>query len=72
MPLHGYAPTAVPPGFLCPGVWGKNRRRTLALCGEGTALQCGKTVVWDSVPLEILGESQVTGIKVRNVVTGSE
>ena len=47
MPLHGYAPTAVPPGFLCLGVWGKNRRRTLALCGEGTALQCGKTVVWD-------------------------
>ena len=30
------------------------------------------SVVWDSVPLEILGESQVTGIKIRNVVTGSE
>ena len=30
------------------------------------------SVVWDSVPLEILGESQVTGIKIRNVVTGSD
>lgn len=29
-------------------------------------------MVWDSVPLEILGQDEVTGIKIRNVKTGEE
>ena len=29
-------------------------------------------MVWDSVPLEILGQDEVTGIKIRNVNTGEE
>ena len=29
-------------------------------------------MIWDSVPLEILGQDEVTGIKIRNVKTGEE
>lgn len=29
-------------------------------------------MVWDSIPLEILGQDEVTGIKIRNVKTGEE
>ncbi len=29
-------------------------------------------MVWDSIPLEILGQNEVTGIKIRNVKTGEE
>ena len=29
-------------------------------------------MVWDSVPLEILGQEEVTGLKIRNVKTGEE
>ena len=43
IPLLGYAPAAVSPGFLC-SKWRQKKRRTLALCVEGTALQRGKSV----------------------------
>lgn len=34
---------------------------------------CGNIeMVWDSIPLEILGQDEVTGIKIRNVKTGEE
>ena len=29
-------------------------------------------MVWDSVPLEILGQDEVTGLKIRNIKTNEE